>query len=72
LGLGFLFLCIIFTPAEMVQKSLLYLIAVVLVAGWALAFLYWHIANKSVHIVLLIAVAAAAIAFFKKEDQDNT
>jgi len=56
----------------MVQKSLLYLIAVVLVAGWALAFLYWHIHNNSIHIVLVTALIAAAVAFFRKEEPDNS
>ena len=43
--------------------SLLYIIGAVLVIGWLISFLFLHIANPLIHIILVIAVIVFVFQF---------
>ncbi|MFP9117639.1 lmo0937 family membrane protein [Flavobacterium sp. RNTU_13] len=38
------------------MRSLLYVIAVLLIIGWALGSFAWHTANALIHLLLVVAV----------------
>lgn len=38
------------------MRSLLYLIAVLLIIGWALGSFAWHVTSGLIHILLVIAI----------------
>lgn len=47
------------------MRSILYIVAVVLVIGWALGFAF-HIAGGIIHILLVIAVISLILGFIRK------
>ncbi|MBS1644743.1 MAG: lmo0937 family membrane protein [Bacteroidetes bacterium] len=47
------------------MKSVLYLIAVILIVGWIFGFFISH-AGNFIHILLLIAIVALVIGMLKK------
>ena len=44
--------------------NLLYIIAVILVIGWALRFLAFHVTGGLIHVLLVIAVVLVIINLF--------
>lgn len=48
------------------MRSLLYVIAVILVIIWALSFLVYHIAGGLIHILLVIAVIAIILGVIRR------
>jgi len=51
----------------MVLRSLLYLIAIILLIGWALGFFVWH-AGNFIHILAAFAIIAVALGISRKDD----
>ena len=47
------------------MKSILFILAAILVIGWAVAFFALKVAGGFIHILLVVAVIAIIISFFK-------
>jgi len=54
----------------MVLRSLLYIIAVILVIGWLLGFFVWH-AGHLIHILLVFGVISLLIGLFRKDTSSD-
>jgi hypothetical protein len=54
----------------MAQKSILYLIAIILVVGWAIGFFWFQVHAITIHILVAISIVAAGLAFFRKNDDE--
>jgi len=54
--------------AYMALRSLLYIIAVVLVLGWLLGFFYFKTAGNLIHILLVLALVSFVLGLFRKEN----
>ncbi|WP_299287830.1 lmo0937 family membrane protein [uncultured Mucilaginibacter sp.] len=48
------------------MRSLLYIIAVVLVIGWALGVFAFHVAGGIIHVLLVIAVIALILGLIRR------
>ena len=48
------------------MRSLLYIIAVVLVIGWALGVFAFHVAGGIIHVLLVIAVIALILGVIRR------
>lgn len=51
----------------MVVRSVLYIIAVILILGWVFGFFLWH-AGHLIHILALLAVASVLLALSRRQD----
>lgn len=47
------------------MKSILFVVAVILVIGWGVGFFALKIASGLIHILLVVAVISIIISFFK-------
>lgn len=54
----------------MVPKSILYLIALVLLLGWIIGVFWFKDKGMLIHLLLALSVISAAIAFFRKVEED--
>ena len=54
----------------MALRSLLYIIAVILVVGWLLGFFYFKTTGNLIHILLLLALVSAGVGIFRKNEID--
>jgi len=52
----------------MILRSLLYIIALILVVGWLLGFFYFKTAGNLIHILLVLALISAIIGLFSKRE----
>jgi phosphoglycerol transferase MdoB-like AlkP superfamily enzyme len=50
----------------MILRSLLYIIASILVIGWLLGFFYFKTSGQLIHILLVLAVISLIIGLFRK------
>ncbi len=48
------------------MRSLLYIIAVILVIGWALGVFAFHVAGGIIHVLLVIAVIALILGVIRR------
>ncbi|RYY06487.1 MAG: lmo0937 family membrane protein [Sphingobacteriaceae bacterium] len=48
------------------MRSLLYIVAVILVIGWALGVFAFHVAGGIIHILLVIAVIALILGVIRR------
>ncbi len=48
------------------MRSLLYIVAVILVIGWALGVFAFHVAGGIIHVLLVIAVIALILGFIRR------
>ena len=48
------------------MRSLLYIIAVILVIGWALGFFYFHATGGIIHVLLVIAIIALLLGVIRR------
>ncbi|MGI4021228.1 MAG: lmo0937 family membrane protein [Janthinobacterium lividum] len=48
------------------MRSLLYIVAVILVIGWALGVFAFHVAGGIIHVLLVIAVIAFILGVIKR------
>lgn len=48
------------------MKSLLFIIAVILIIIWALSFLVYHITAGLIHLLLVVAVIAIIMGFVRR------
>jgi len=48
------------------MRSLLYIVAVILVIGWALGVFVFNVAGGIIHILLVIAVIAVILAIIRR------
>jgi hypothetical protein len=48
------------------MRSLLYIVAVILVIGWALGVFAFHVAGGIIHILLVIAVIALILGLIRR------
>lgn len=48
------------------MRSLLYIVAVILVIGWALGVFAFHVAGGLIHILLVIAVIALILGVIRR------
>lgn len=55
---------------SMVQKSILYIIAIILLVGWAIGVFWFQVAGILIHILIVTSLIAAGIAFFREQDDD--
>ena len=54
----------------MILRSLLYIIAAVLVLGWLLGFFYFKTAGNLIHILLVLALVSVFIGLFSRKEID--
>jgi len=54
----------------MAQKSILYLIALILIIGWVIGFFWFQVHAIAIHILVAISVIAAGLAFFRKNEEE--
>ena len=54
----------------MMLRSLLYVIAVVLVAGWLLGFFYFRATGQLLHILLVLALVSLVAGILRKDNVD--
>ncbi|MBD0377994.1 MAG: lmo0937 family membrane protein [Flavisolibacter sp.] len=47
------------------MRSLLYIVAVILIIGWLLGFFYWN-AGGLIHILLVIAIIALLLGIIRR------
>lgn len=43
------------------MKSILYLVAVILIIGWIVGFIVYHVSGFLIHILLIVAVIAIIV-----------
>ena len=48
-----------------IMRSILYILAVILIIGWAIGLFALKIASGLIHILLVVALIAIIISFFK-------
>lgn len=48
------------------MRSLLYIVAVILVIGWALGVFAFHVAGGLIHVLLVIAVIALILGLIRR------
>ncbi|MGI4806357.1 MAG: lmo0937 family membrane protein [Janthinobacterium lividum] len=48
------------------MRSLLYIVAVILVIGWALGVFAFHVAGGLIHVLLVIAVIALILGVIRR------
>lgn len=48
------------------MRSLLYIVAVILVIGWALGVFAFHVAGGVIHVLLVIAVIALILGVIRR------
>jgi hypothetical protein len=48
------------------MRSLLYIVAVILVIGWALGVFAFHVAGGIIHVLLVIAVIALILGIIRR------
>jgi hypothetical protein len=48
------------------MRSLLYIVAVILVIGWALGVFAFHVAGGIIHVLLVIAVIALILGLIRR------
>ncbi|RYY28078.1 MAG: lmo0937 family membrane protein [Sphingobacteriaceae bacterium] len=48
------------------MRSLLYIVAVILVIGWALGVFAFHVAGGIIHVLLVIAVIALILGVIRR------
>jgi hypothetical protein len=53
------------------MKNILYVVAVLLIAGWAIGFILYDISHLLFHMLLVIAVIAIAINIYKHKKIDR-
>ncbi len=46
------------------MRSILYIVAVILIIGWIFGFLVYHVSGFLIHILLIVAVIAVIINLF--------
>lgn len=56
----------IFTLQTMILRSLLYIIALILIAGWALGYFLWR-PGPFIHVMALLAVVSLLLGITRKE-----
>ena len=54
----------------MALRTLLYVIAVVLVLGWLLGFFYFKTTGNLIHILLVLALISVVLGLFRKDTID--
>jgi hypothetical protein len=54
-------------PKNIIMRSLLYIIAVILVIGWALGAFAWHVGNI-IYILLVLAIVSFLLGVIRRGD----
>lgn len=54
----------------MVLRSILYIVAVILVLGWLLGFFWFKTGGHLIHSLLVLAIISVAIGLFQKNDEE--
>jgi len=54
----------------MILRSLLYIIAVILVLGWVLGFFWFKTTGSLIHILLVLALVSVVMGLFRKNEID--
>lgn len=47
------------------MRNLLYIIAIILIVGWALASFAYHVGSALIHLVLLVAIVMIVLNFIR-------
>jgi hypothetical protein len=54
----------------MVLRSILYIVAVILVLGWLLGFFWFKTSGHLIHILLVLALISVVIGIFQKNEEE--